>query len=233
MKIHLSVLFFTILIGFFNIYSQTVPPPKSDVQFWNETQVIFPLLKKKDVKGKEFERILFFINGTLRFGRNISHFADERIGFGFDFKLNKNITFTPSYLYRADQPYKNKKEFETRLRFALTLEKKFEKFSIKDRNLIEYRMRNSRADSTRYRNKSNFTFPFIKNKKEVFSPFLADEIYYDFSEKEFTRNEFSAGISKKFNKNLTADFFYLLQKNKGNVLSTINAFGINLKIKVD
>lgn len=214
------------------VFSQ-IAPPESDFQFWNETQLIFPIVKSRDKNNKEFERIDFFLAGTLRFGRNYTQFVDERIGFGFDFKINKYITLTPSYLYRATQPYQNRREFESRFRFAASVEKKWSKFSLRDRNLIEYRMRNSRTDSTRYRNKLQINFPVHRDKKEIFAPFVADEVYYDFHEKAWTRNELTLGINKKFTPNFSADFFFLNQRNRGNILRNVNAFGINLKIKID
>ncbi|HEX8247250.1 MAG TPA: DUF2490 domain-containing protein [Pyrinomonadaceae bacterium] len=224
-------LFFLMIFGSISAAAQM--PPESDFQFWNETQVAVPLVKSKDKNGKDFERVTLFLSETLRFGRNYTRFVDERIGFGFDFKINKYLTLTPSYLYRAAQPYRNRKEFENRFRFAASLENKWTKFSARDRNLIEYRMRNSRADSTRYRNKLQFNFPFHKNKKEIFAPFVADEIFYDFRDKAWTRNELTLGISRKFTPAFAADFFYLNQRNRGNVLKNINAFGINLKFKFD
>jgi hypothetical protein len=226
-------LFFLIIIfGAISAASQTAPP-ESDFQFWNETQLAIPLVISKDKDNKDFERVSLFLSGTLRFGRNYTRFVDERIGFGFDFKINKYLTFTPSYLYRAAQPYQNRKEFENRFRFAATLENKWTRFSVRDRNLIEYRARNSRADSVRYRNKLQFNFPVHKNKKEIFAPLVADEIFYDFQDKAWTRNELTLGINRKFGAHVSADFFYLYQRNRGNVLKNVNAFGINLKFKID
>jgi hypothetical protein len=216
----------------FCAFAQT-DPPEDDVQFWNETTVSAPLLKKKDENGKDVEKIGVFVFGNLRVGRNVSRPVDERIGAGLDFYVNKYLTFSPSYLYSAAQPYKGRKEFEHRVRFDLTAGKSWSKFSIKDRNRVEYRIRHSRSDSVRYRNRITLSVPVKKDDKEIFTPFVADEVYYDFSEKEWSRNEFSAGISKKFNKNYSADFFYLLRNNTGNVLKRINVFGVNLKIKID
>lgn len=226
-------LIFTVLFiaSTVRIFSQS-PAPTDDVQFWNETTLTIPLIKRKDDKGKEIEKFSMFFNGILRVGRNVSRPVDERIGFGFDYKLNKFISFTTAYLYVAAQPFRGRKEYENRLRFAVTLENKFKKFSIRDRNLIEYRIRNSRADSTRYRNKFQFNYPFLKAGKELFTPFAADEIYYDFHEKEFTRNEFSVGITKKFKPNFSADFFFMLRNNRGTILKYVNIFGINLKFKI-
>lgn len=214
-----------------NIFSQT--PPESDFQSWNDIQISFPLVKKKDKNNKEVEKLAFFVSGTLRVGRNLSHFVDERIGAGFDIFVNKYVTLTPSYLYRAGQPFAGRKEYEHRLRFDIGLEKKWTAFSIKDRNRIEYRIRNSRSDSVRYRNKIQLKIPVKDDGKEIFAPFVATEPFYDFQAKTWTRNEFSAGISKKFTSNASGDFYYMLQSNRGNTLKTINIIGVSLKFKID
>lgn len=229
-------LFLLSIILFINcnfIYSQAIPP-RNDSQFWNENQIIIPLKIDKDAKGKEFDRITLNLTTTLRIGRNWQHLVDERIGFGFDFKINKYLTISPGYVYRADQPYVGKSERESRYRIAATFEKKFSKFSIKDKNLFEYRDRyRNVANSTRYRNKLTLSFPILKDKKEIFSPFIADEPFYDFSAKAWTRNEISFGISKKFSSNISADFFYLFQRNRGNILKNVNVFGTNFKFRIN
>jgi hypothetical protein len=222
----LFLFFALVLVSKVNLFSQT--PPETDVQFWNETTITIPLVKKK-----ESDKLSLFFNGVLRFGDNVSRPVDERIGFGFDYKINKYLGFSPSYLYVAAQPVRGRREYESRLRFAVNLEKKFKKFSLRDRNLIEFRLRNSRSNSTRYRNKLQLNYPVLKAGKEYFTPFVSDEVYYDFQARAWTRNDFSAGLSKKLNKNLSADFFYLLRNNRGNTLKYVNIFGVNLKIKID
>jgi hypothetical protein len=207
--------------------------PEADFQFWNETQITVPVINAKDKNGRDFERLALFLSGTLRFGRNYTRFVDERIGAGLDFKINRYLTFTPSYLYRAAQPYRNRREFENRLRLALTVENKWKKFSLRDRNMFEHRLRNSRADALRYRNKLQFIYPVHKDNKETFAPFIYDEVFYDFQDKTLTRNELTIGINKKFTPGFSADFFYVYQRNRGNVLRDVNALGINLKYKID
>lgn len=227
------IVFFTAAVLFTaNNFAQSAPP-ENDFQFWNDTQISFPLIKTKDKHNKEIEKLSFFISGTLRFGRNYTHFVDERIGGGFEIFVNKYLTLAPNYLYRAAQPYAGRKEYEHRLRFDASLEKKWSSFSIKDRNRIEYRIRNAHTDSVRYRNKIQLKIPVVSDKKEIFAPFVATEPFYDFEASAWTRNELSAGISKKFTPKASADFFYLWQHNRGNVLRNVNALGISLKFKVD
>ena len=228
MNIVIKYFFIIILLGI-SVFSQTTAPER-DFQLWNDYQVTVPI-KKSNQKKSERVSLLFY--GTLRVGRNLSHLVDERIGVGVEFRVNNLLTFTPSYIYRAAQPFEGRKEFENRLRFDFGLEKKFKTFSIKDRNRIEFRFRNSRSDSTRYRNKFQLSIPVKNNNKEIFTPFVADEIFYEFQSKQWSRNEFSAGISKKFNKNTTADFYYTFQNSRGNSFKYVNIIGISFKFKID
>lgn len=223
-----------IFIFTLNAFSQT-NPNDHDTQFWNETSISFPLFKVKDKNGKETEKLSGFINGNLRIGQNVKHFVDERIGVGLDYKINEYLSLSPSYLYRAGQPTKNRKEYEHRVRLDLNIEKKWKYFSIKDRNRIEYRIRHSRADTTRYRNKLQLKVPIkYGDGKELFTPFIADEPYYDFREDSWFRNEFSAGVSKKLTKSTTAEVFYMLQNNKNaTTLKKLDIIGVNLKFKID
>ncbi|MEO6587895.1 MAG: hypothetical protein ABIP06_01090, partial [Pyrinomonadaceae bacterium] len=93
--------------------------------------------------------------------------------------------------------------------------------------------------SVRYRNKTTLKISIKSDGKEVFSPFVADEPFYDFREKAWTRNEFSAGISKDFvgkffgaakDRKITTEFFYMLQNNRGTSFKYVNIFGAYLKI---
>lgn len=214
------------------IYTQDLDD--GDFQIWNETTVYFKSIKKKDENGKDLKFISPFVLGTLRYGQNVEGLATKRIGVGFDIQLNKYFKLTPSYYYIYDQPSRNTKAIEHRPRIDLTAEKKWNKFSLSNRNRFEFRIRNNRSDSVRYRNKTTLKIP-INNKdgKEIITPFVADEPYYDFQRKEWSRNEFSVGLGKKINNKFSAEFFYLLQNNKGSAIKTVNAIGVNFKINLD
>ena len=135
---------FIFLIFFFSVsgFSQT-NLPENDFQVWNETQVFVPLKKSEDKKS---DRISLIFYGTLRASRNLETISDKRAGLGFEFRFNKYLTFTPSYLYIADHNIRGARTYESRFRFDLGLEKKFRHFSIKYRNRVEHRLRYSRID---------------------------------------------------------------------------------------
>lgn len=223
LSIFFSVLFLTAITA-----AQTAPPIR-ELQSWNDVQLSIPILKSK---GKKADKINLLLQGTLRFGDYMRRFSDERIGFGLEFKVRPFLTFTPSYLYRAAQPYGTKKEMEHRIRLEATLEKKFPQASLRSRSRVEYRIRGSSPDSTRFRNRFTLSVPVKRNKKELFSPFVSDEPFYDFSKKAWTRNEFSVGISKKMSPTFTVDVYYLLQLNKTTVLKEVHAIGTSFKFRI-
>lgn len=207
--------------------------PDSDFQVWNETVLSFPVIKTKDVAGKESDKLSILAIGVIRLGQNRLFPVDGRVGAGFDLKLNKYWSITPTYVYRRAEPLRGIKEFEHRIRFDVTAVKKWKHFSLKDRNRLELRIRHFRGDTVRFRNKVTFAVPITSDGKEIVTPFVADEVYYDFTAKEFTTNEISAGISKKLSKNTSADFFWARRDFRSGQIRHLNAVGVNLKIRID
>ena len=206
---------------------------QGDFQLWNETTLVFPVLKERDENGKAVDKLSLLTFGTLRLGQNRLYPVDARVGAGFDLRINKYLNFSPTYVYRRGEALRNRKEYEHRLRFDVTVGNRWKNFSIRDRSRLEYRVRNSRSDSVRYRNKFTFAFPVKHKDKEIFSPFIADEWYYDITAKEFSTNEFSVGISRKLSANTSADIFYVRRDFKNGQPRYLNGIAVNLKIRID
>jgi hypothetical protein len=204
--------------------------PETDFQIWNETTFVKPILKTKDSKGKDVARLSLLFFGTLRLGQNRAFPVDKRVGTGFELRLNDSFTFTPTYLYRSGNPGRNLKEYEHRIRFDLTYQKKWKTAAIKNRDRVEYRSRNSRSDVVRFRNKFTFMVPVKRDGKEIFTPFVATEPYYDFSAKTWSSNEFSAGIARKLTESVSTEFFYVRRDNRSGAPRHINGVGANFKI---
>lgn len=218
---------------FFSVVSLSQTQPiEEDFQLWGDTSLTIPLLKSKDKKGKEFDRLTFSLIGTWRPGRNFSRVVDKRIDFSFTYRFNKHLTFTPDYLYRSSLSGRNVKQYEHRVRFALTPEKKWEKFGLSDRNQIEYRIRNSREDTVYYRNRLRFDYFIKKDKKTFLTPFISNEIHYDIPAKEWVRNQFFAGVNKNFNKNFATEIYYIYIKDDG-FPKTIKGIGVSLKFRIN
>ncbi|QYO66911.1 DUF2490 domain-containing protein [Leptolyngbya sp. 7M] len=190
-------------------------------------------MRDKDPKGEKKVRMSLLFFGALRLGQQRAYPVDKRLGAGFEIRLNDNFSFSPTYLYRAAEPVRNREEFEHRVRFDLTYHRKWKSFAIKDRGRIEYRIRNSRSDIVRFRNKFTFSIPIKSEGKELFSTFVSSEPYYDFSARKWTSHEFNAGITAKLNSSVSTEIFYLHRNNTGNTLKHINGIGANLKIVID
>lgn len=194
---------------------------RSDNQFWNDVQVAVPITKDID----------FNMLGTFRFGRDISHSVDERIGTGFTFRFGQHIQIAPNYLYIATQPIRNRRLWESRLSLPVTFRFNIDKFRISDRNMIERRIRNPGITSTRYRNRLSIEHP-VGPSKWGLSLFVADEVFYDWSIDRWVRNRFAVGGTKVFNKHFTQDIYYLRQNDGVSIPGDLNVIGTILRIKL-
>ena len=206
--------------------------PRTDFQIWNETNFVLPLLRSKDEKGRNVDRLSLLLLTNLRLGQNRGAPVDERIGLGLEIPLNKHFTFSPAYLYVATQPGRFRKEFEHRLRFELGFAHKFKRFTFKNRSRLEYRVRNSNEDTVRYRNQFSIQVPVMKEDKELFVPFVSTEPYYDFTLKRVTRNDVAVGITRKLNDRVTAMFFTGWRHNTVGVQRDVFPVGVNLRVKL-
>lgn len=204
----------------------------SDFQVWNETTFVIPVVEGKDRDYKDIDKLSLLVFGNLRLGQNRLYPTDVRIGTGFDYRINRHLSFSPTYLYSRNEARRNERGYEHRIRFDLHVGNKWKHFSLSDRNRVEYRSRHSKSDAVRYRNRLTLSVPVKIKKKEEFTPFVSNEVYYDFSVNEFTTNEFVAGISRKLTKNITADVFYLRRDYRVGDFDHWNGVGVNLKIRL-
>jgi len=219
------ILLITIL---FCLTSVSLSQSSNDLQFWNETIVSLPVIKSKDENGKEFDRFSVQLIGNFRLGRNSIQSGDKRIGAGFEYRINKFVSMQPSYLFRAETTRGRRTAFESRFRFAVNLQKDWTKVQLRQRNMLDYRKRQSSAnDPTFYRSRIQVIFPIKK-----FQPYVMDEVYYQFESKQITRNRLFFGFNRRINKNLTSDFFYVWQRNRHGTIKNINGFGVNLRIRI-
>jgi hypothetical protein len=203
------------------VRGQSTSSQRRDTQNWNDIQLAMALNKKVD----------FLLLGTLRVGRNVSRPVDERIGFGFSFKVGKYLTLAPNYLYIAAQPLKNQKSFENRLSFATTVRGPIGGgFTLSDRNTFERRIRHPQVDATRYRNRLQIEHPF-KIGTTRFNGFVSDEIFYDWSVNAWVRNRFAIGVGHTFNKHFTGEVYYLRQNDGRSRPGDLNVIGTTLRFR--
>lgn len=182
---------------------QTIAPaPTDDTQLWNDLQITVPVKKKVDL----------IFTGSFRLGRSVSHPVGQRAGISFAYKANNFLTFETGYLYVASQPSKGRKSYNSTLSFGGTIKFPVGKFTVSDRNQVEIRFRNSRPDSTRYRNRLRMEYPLVAGNTK-FNSFASNEVFYDWSASEWVRNRFAVGANKKLNKRLTGEIYYMRQND--------------------
>src|SRR5229473_4106680 len=74
--------------------AQQTAASNADWQFWPEVDVSIKLSQRVSVLGM----------GTLHLGKNVSDLNEEQAGVGFNFILNKYLSFSPAYRYGSAQP---------------------------------------------------------------------------------------------------------------------------------
>jgi hypothetical protein len=202
----LGAFFLFSLINYYTAVAQS-EPPRDDQQFWNETQLIKPLAKDKD---------LIVIAG-LRIGQQWRRPVDERVGAGVAFKVNRFLTIMPTYLYVDQQPYAGFRISEHRAVLNVTGRFKVGEWTFTNRNLIEQRLRHASPDFMVYRTRLQLDHP-ARLGAFKFKPFLADEVWYSTQPMPtgrpgWFRNRISAGIIKRLGERFDAEFFYLHQND--------------------
>ena len=222
--IYLRVLSSTALLvcAVLSVSAQAKPPvPKSDVQFWNDTSLAVPFGKKVD----------FVIQGTVRIRSNFQSAVDGRWGFGWVFKVNKYLSFNPFYFHREAKPPNGKPEREERLTLGATIRYPVKKFTLVERNWLERRWRAPQVDAWRYRNRIQLEHPF-QIRKAKFTGYVADEVFYDWSQHDWVRNRFSVGASHAFNKHFSLDL-YLMRQNDGRTRpGDVTVLGSNMRFRM-
>lgn len=198
----------------------------TDFQLWNDTQLIIPLNKKKDV------------NATLwtfgRFGNDIRTTTEARIGGLITKKINPYVTLGGGYLYRYSNPTFVQKRYESRYlglaTFTIPLSKD-KKWTLVNRNIYQYENRYSRPNATVIRNRLWLKREVTVAKKKI-EPFISFESFYDFRLKDFARFRTQLGVSHKFHSRFSADFFYVRQNETGNKTrpGTLNGIGSSFRV---
>ena len=226
MKIRFFIL---ILVGFGGAnatFSQTAQSGPV-FQSWNEIQIVLPLVRTKDSKGKNVNRIMATFNGILRIGRKNLDFVDRRTGVMLDFRVNKYLSLLTGALYRKDEIVKNAPRIETRLDFGAVFSTTWHTFSFRDRNMFEHRSRNGRVDTNLYRQRIQVSHPIKHKGKILFSPFVSEEGYLDLGSRKWVQNELYVGISRSLSRRTSVDIAYLRNDSK-----PINVNGLSLGLKI-
>lgn len=215
----------TIILAFAASAQTTFYP--TDFQIWNDTQITVPLTKKRDWN------IGLWLYGRL--GNTGKTPTDLRVGGLLTKKINNNLTVGGGYLYRYSNPSFVRRRYESRYigiaTVTVPLDKEKKKWTLVNRNFLQYEDRYSRANALVLRNRARINRKITINEKQ-FEPFVSFETFYDFSLKKLYRYRTQVGISRRLNKNLLTDVFYVRQDETFNKTrpGTLNGIGTSLRV---
>ncbi len=216
---NILLLFLYLALPISSVFAQT-NQDSDDNQSWNDVQATVPMTKEFD----------FFLQGTWRFGKNITRLNDRRIAVGFVYKPNKSWSISPFYWNIVARNASGRFRQEHRLNLRIGYRFPFKKFGLSHRSGFEYRLRRPQ-NSWRYRPSLTFEKSIEKIiPKSKF--FITEEIFYDSILKKFSRNRFSVGITKTLSKNLSLDIYYLRQNDGFSRPGDLNVIGMSWKIKI-
>lgn len=195
--------------------------PRTDNQFWNETNVFVPITKRVELNFLQFTRL----------GNNVSFRSDKRTGMGVVIRLHKYFAIQPTYVYQYSHPGLGRKSFSHRLYVDTLTKLPIKRIVFTNRVRFEKILRHGRADAWNFRIRAGLEVPVRRGDHSV-SLFANNEIFYDTFFKAWTRNRFIAGVSRKMNSHFTLDMFYQVQNDSYARPGNLQTFGTTFKFKV-
>lgn len=170
------------------------------------------------------EKVEVFALGAYIRGERATTFAQIDVRF----KVNKFLTITPGYFGLFIPKVNGRRDYDNRARIAATLNFTARKLQISTRNLVERRFRTS-EDSTRYRNQIQLKHP-VKLGKAKFDVFGYTEPFYDFDQKQLTRNHAALGAGKTFAERYTTEVYYFGQNIRERKTIHALVFSFNVRL---
>ena len=171
------------------------------------------------------------VEQEFRFGDNASqHYYNHTDGI-LSYKVNDNLSLGAAYR-QIFEKIKGEWKYENRPHVNATVKFKLDGFELKNRSRWEYRMREDKDDTGRYRNKTTLAYPFMWDKFKI-SPYVADEIFVDCGKSTWVlnRNRLYLGVQAKLLENLKMDIFYLRQSSeKSRKWTDYNVLGVMAKV---
>jgi hypothetical protein len=141
-----------------------------------------------------------------------------------DVSVTKDLTLTAGYLF-VGLPNTGK-GYESNIPLAaITIRHKLGHFEASDRNRAEklFGLSNS---PIRYRNKLSVDLPLASGR---WTPFVTNEIFYDFSQAAWTQDRLQIGVGLRLNTRLRLNSFFLLRSDLQVKANDVHALGLMLE----
>lgn len=166
---------------------------------------------------KVTQKLTFSLSEELRFNENVSELGTAFTEIGADYKFYKFVSLGISYRYIQKKRVDDFYSIRHRYNIDLSLKYKLKKINLtlRERFQTQYADVNTSEDgkiAERYL-RSKLTVKYDLGKKYI--PFISCELFYQLSnreENEFDNARYAAGFKYEFNKKMSIDLFYLINK---------------------
>ena len=165
-----------------------------------------------DIEKKIGDHWNLKIGEELRFSDNVSLFQRYATYAEIRYQLFPFFSVSGEYKHIRDKK-KGKWVWEYRPRIKGVFKVKWEGFTLKNQNRIDFRMKESAKDTIRYTNKTMLDLPFKWTRFEI-QPTVSNEIFIESRSKGMTRDRFSTGLKFHLVKALYGGIYYIRQADK-------------------
>jgi len=200
------------------------PAKDEDFGIWN----IYDIEKKVNPRWK------MKVGEELRFRNHAGlYYAETHLG--ADYKPFQYLAMGAEYQeIRNSRTNKKKDEnwyWDQVPRIYLTPQYSYKGFSLEDRNMLEFRVRQDARFTLRYRNMVTLTAPW-KWTQFQFQPYTSNEIFLETQRNGMIEDRFFSGFKVHWWGPVYGSIFYLRQSNKNAIAkwTSLNILGTSLKI---
>jgi hypothetical protein len=198
------------------------PAKDEDFGSWN----IYDVEKKLNAQWR------MKVGEELRFREHNGLYYEET-HVGADYKPIKYLALGAEYQQICSSRWKNKQNmwyWDSVPRIYATPQYVFKGFSLEDRNMLEFRIKQQAKDTLRYRNMVTLTAPWKWTPLEL-QPYTANEIFIETTRKGMYEDRFFSGFKMHWWGPIYGSVFYLRQSTRSSIgkWTSLNILGTSLK----
>jgi len=192
----------------------------------------FRIWNKYDVDKKINDQWTFSLGEELRFQDNATQFVRTDTHASIKHKTFSFLTLRGEYKNIRSKGSDGKWLWEYRPRMDAILKYDLKGFVFTDRNRFEFRIKEDKKNTFRYRNQISLTLPYKWTRFEI-QPYIADELFFETSKNGLTQNRFYTGFKMHIFKGLygTISYLRLSSKNSKAQWTESNVVVTSLKLK--
>lgn len=165
-------------------------------------------------KHKLNDKFDLFFTPELRYNNDMGNLYYYHLRLGSTFHAHKNLDLALAYRFIQNKVLGSWNQNDVQyIEMIATPKIKLGAFNISDANKAEYRFYENAPDRWVYRNLLTIAHP-AKIGGFEFTPYVSDEIYYDFEVGKANLNWATLGANKKINKYLTLGIYYRAETSR-------------------